>query len=185
MLTMDPQATLRLTLRSDADKPNPPTLIYRYGGGRRSMRLMEFNAEVMAISPQGKLPDNFFPRLYDQIRDGLIGWEHIDLSFDPAALEDLLELNEAFEIFFQLLAATRLSFEEKKRSPSPSESNIASSAAAAVAIPAAAAIPSTPDPRSASSVSSAADPAASSADKPDGSTSTNARCNTSTNGSGP
>lgn len=97
-ISFDPDATFRITLATDADKPDGqrPAFVFRYMTNREWSRVEELFAEADKASTTREYVD----RVNEALRIGLVGWEHmVDLDGQeiPYANEDMDRVTTAVD----------------------------------------------------------------------------------------
>ena len=114
---LDPARQYRYVLKSDAEKNPAPTFILRPLTGRMFIQLTETDAAQVA-----KESERFgLRRVFDFIRAGVVGWEHMNdaagkaMAFDPAKIEDLLTPGEANELLGELIRRTNPTSDDAKK----------------------------------------------------------------------
>ena len=136
-MAVDPQQRIRVVLASDEGKPKgeQPTFVFRHLTGREHRKIMEFEERMgKAKDGQGDVSGlDLMDASFDIIRTGLVGWEHMadadgkPVAFDPATLEDIIGLDEAYELLGKRLLGGTPSDEDLKNSGSPSPTDGAES----------------------------------------------------------
>lgn len=128
-IAIDPLQKFKAVLLSDRDKSEGerPAFIYRYATGRQWLAAREFDQQIKNAKTDNEMPFDTIAELFDKLRFKLIGWEHMNdpdtgepIKFDPAKLEDLLTMTEAFELL-GLCLQQRVSDSDKKKLESPSD----------------------------------------------------------------
>jgi len=138
-IALDPSQTFEIAVKSDEALPidERPVFVYRFAAGRELRRMREIYEKVMKAGDDTEMPFATMDELFDRLRERLIGWrnmidpatgEHID--FDPAELDRLITLPEAFELLARVCTQGP-DREEKKRLESLSECSTEKSAATA------------------------------------------------------
>jgi len=131
-IAFDPTQRLSVVLATDADKELPPTFYVR-PLTLRETRAADTIDQRMRAAAQEPGSDPYAP-LLDGIRVALVGWTQVtDLAgemilYDPAKLEDVLTIEECFELMQKIVRAGALLKDEKKSSASLPSSSTASSA---------------------------------------------------------
>jgi hypothetical protein len=133
----DPNETFTIVLKSDQNKPveQQPRFIFHYLTGRQWKECDRINEDA------GKCKTNAegYDMVISGVKLGLKGWENLTnrdgeaIQYDPANLDLVLTISEAWELLFGLLGNTRLQQEDKKKLDSQSDLHTESSAANAKA----------------------------------------------------
>lgn len=132
-IAIDPSSRLPIVLESDEGKENPPTFYVR-PLTMRETRYADTIDQRMRDALSGGDP---YAVLIDGIRTALVGWTNITgldgnaIPFDLEKIEDVLTIDECFELMRRLIRAGSLSKEDKKKSesqPSSGAINCASTA---------------------------------------------------------
>ena len=99
-LAINPLKTIRVVLKSDKGCEPEPAFYYRFMTYRELMEVNAFQENVQAADAKtlSKLIGETGKTLFDMLRHKLTGWENMGVGYDPAALEDVLTLTEAFEL---------------------------------------------------------------------------------------
>ncbi len=131
-IATDPTQRIRIILEADKDKKPQPAFIYTPLTVRQFRIVSEVNDRLAGISDLNQMMD----RITECVKIGLVDWENIQnpmdgtpVKFDVACLEDILTMPEMQEMIAQ--RTTYFSFEDKKKLPSPSDSDTEKSANAA------------------------------------------------------
>ena len=88
-LPLEPGGVCRIVLSGDRHKKDPPTFLFQYLTGRQQRRLISFYdfSDPSAVDA-----------VFDVLGEFLVGWEHLTEPFDPAALDTVINVAEAFEL---------------------------------------------------------------------------------------
>ena len=124
-LCLDPSKTYRIVLRSDEGKNPAPAFVCRYLTGREQMRM----AEMLDDAQPNESWFGCIARVFDAVRPGVVKLE----GMDGKAVEDVIGLEEAFELGYRQLAHNRLNADDAGKSGLPSPSGSAGSASPAAA----------------------------------------------------
>lgn len=128
-IAIDPLQKFKISLSSDIDKPEAerPAFIYRYATGRQWLEAKDFDRKIKEAKSDKDMPFDTISDLFDKLRFKLIGWENMNdpetgepISFNPAKLEDILTMSEAFELL-GLCLQQRVSEDDKKKLESQSD----------------------------------------------------------------
>lgn len=133
-LCTDPQKLFEVCLASDESQPEVtrPVFIFRHLTAREQAALAplaERDEEQINRMPLADL----IAELAGAVRVNLVGWRNLDRDYDPAALEDVCNTLELWELFFKCRRASHLDPAAKNASGQPSPSPAAASATAAPA----------------------------------------------------
>lgn len=140
-ILFDPEHVIRIVLNSDADKPNPPTFLYRVTSWRETLGLAQKYDNLPSVVEQSGAEAGF-ELVAELAMTGLVGWENMvdpatgqAVPFDREALLDILTMPELGELIAKVQNARRLSGEDRKKSESPSPTSGGGSAVDALATP--------------------------------------------------
>lgn len=111
----DPHSLVRITLKSDEGTDPVPVFIFRPPTMLKERSLGTLFDRIVSAGN----PESLFDVLHDELTDGLVGWENMGVEFTPEALGSVINTSEGMELAASLLAAGRLSGDEKKSSESP------------------------------------------------------------------
>src|SRR5688572_3345997 len=108
-IAIDPSSRLAVVLEADEGKENPPTFFVRPLTVRESREAdtIDERARAAAQDPAG---DPYAPLLAG-IRVALLDWSHVKardgqpIPYDPAKLEDVLDLDECIELMRKIKRA--------------------------------------------------------------------------------
>lgn len=89
-----------ITLLNDQKKEPKPVFYFRFLTGRQQRKLL---AAYDVIGRKSILEGSDLEALFNGLREFLLDWENMPLAYDPAALEDLISLTEAMELYNHLL----------------------------------------------------------------------------------
>lgn len=137
-LAIDPNETFLIRLKSDEEKKDPIGFRFRYLTAREFIRTStpgswtEQDMKDLGVVGIAK-------GLFDAIRVNYIGSDPYseDLSIQEKDLEDILTINEAWELYYSSRRQSKLSVPEKNDSASPSATSGGDSAPDAEADPSA------------------------------------------------
>jgi len=140
---LHPEDTFDIALDSDLRLPEDERPVFTF----RPLSIRQWRVCISAIERVQGLddshPENVGPAIdaiCDVLRTGLVGWrnmldhnvadgaEPLWIPYDPAKLDELLDMNEATELMQKMMSANELTVEDKKKSASPPSSARASSA---------------------------------------------------------
>jgi hypothetical protein len=135
-IAIDPQTRIPVVLDSDKDKENPPTFYVRPLTMREMRSADSIDERVQAAA---KVPgeDTYAP-LVDGIRMGLVDWAYITgldgkpIPFSLESIEDVLSIEECFELMRKIIHSASLLREDKKKSESQPLSSSDSSVSSAL-----------------------------------------------------
>ncbi len=94
-LPLEPGGVCKVVLTADRHKNNPPAFLFPYLSGRQQQKLMR-TYEFCDASVSGAPMD--VRSLFSVLSELIVGWEHIDKPFDPAELDTVINVAEAFEL---------------------------------------------------------------------------------------
>ena len=135
-IALEPGARFDRWLSTDADKTETcrPAFVFRYLSGRDWKKLADIIDEV----GQSDLGAAAYDRLLDGIRLALADWRNMadpdtgrEIPYDPADLDRILNVSDAWELAYGVLGAQRPTADDRKKSESQSPSNTAEPAKAA------------------------------------------------------
>jgi hypothetical protein len=107
---IEPGQKYSVSLMIDQAKDPKPIFYFPYLTGRQQRKLLEVYEQIGS----GQIANaDDLDRIFAELRKYLLGWDNLPISFDPAALEDLISITEAMELLNRLLLQMP-SFEEKK-----------------------------------------------------------------------
>ena len=120
-LALDPTETFDFVLDSDKGKPAAPALVFHHLTRREVRKADELYGRLKASTDEGETEG----LLDEVIRLGLVGWKNmrgrdgkdVPYSGDP---DDVLTLEEKWEVAFRYVTHGLELESKKKRSPSPS-----------------------------------------------------------------
>ena len=108
-IASDPDCQIRLTLKSDEDKPEDsrPVFIFRH----LTVRQWRKTAAIQDSLQTAESGSDAVAMILDALMPSLVNWEHLEVSgepvsYDPAKLDDLLTLGETMELLAALLEAS-------------------------------------------------------------------------------
>lgn len=135
-ICLDPKtSTYELWLDSDAEKEPRPTFVFRPESARDGHRwgvLCEMTPEELRREDGAEAAARSL--LFRLIEITLVGWRDLTtpsgetVPYDAARLDELLTLGEAKELIEKIRAHNRVTYDEKKASPSPSRGDSGSPA---------------------------------------------------------
>jgi len=125
-IALDPTARFELVLKSDQDKPDPPTFVFHHLSCSGVNALLRFRERIEGL----KDVDAVLEELLALLKGSLVGWRYMygldgkEIPYAPDLLADILAPKELMELLQRLPEAMSLDPEAKKGlgSPSPSSS---------------------------------------------------------------
>lgn len=153
-VALDPKQTFEISLRIDEELPaaERPVFVYRFAAAREARRMSALYEKVMAAEDDAEMPFETTDQVFEQLQERLVGWRNMidpatgeEIPFEPADLDRLLTLTEAFALLARVCTQGP-DAPEKKRSSSPSECSGEKSAEDAGALEAATTPPASSSP---------------------------------------
>lgn len=128
----DPEQTVEVWLKSDEAKPEAarPVFLFRFLSCRQLRRAQELRELAAQLSTDAATERQSDETVCEMIRVGLAGWRNIGRVYDPSALDEVLTVNELWELAWAWPGRVNLSEREKKASGLPSPSATGGSVAA-------------------------------------------------------
>ncbi len=119
-LATNPLKTIRVVLSDDKGLEPEPAFIYRYLTYAEWKEIDSFNESLQTKDKKkfAKIFGKAGDKIFDMLRHKLISWENMAIDYDPAKLEELLTLQEAFELL-ALKSKQLPTVKDKKKSESP------------------------------------------------------------------
>jgi hypothetical protein len=129
MIAIDPNETIRIVLQMDAANPLPPTFIYRFLTMRQQRQVDRWISDKDEDG-KPKNGDQYYADVLSAAAEGLAGWENIpgNPEFGSVPLDDLLTLEEIWELILARNEKQTLTIVDKKKSSSRAASGTAVSA---------------------------------------------------------
>ena len=136
-LALDPKQRFKLVLKSDQFTPSEkqPRFVFHFLSGRQWKEAAAID-DQLAQGGSGVVQG--LSQVCAALRIGLVDWENMidgatgqPIPYDPADLDRIINLSEAFELLYGMMDRMRLDTDDKKKFESPSPS--ATAAAAAIA----------------------------------------------------
>ena len=97
---IDPGGRYAVSLQIDKDKDPKPTFEFIFLTGRQQRQLLEIYEDI-GSDPAANVKG--LDKVFNMLRKFLTGWLNMPIDYDPAALEDLINLTEAMELINRLL----------------------------------------------------------------------------------
>lgn len=112
--SLDPNAVLKMVLACDVDKTPQPRIFAKHP---------TLNQQRKLIALLSNIDQSNMLEALDSIVDATVmlitGWENIPIEFSRDTIGDVLSLDEMVEVLNFLVASTRATPEDKKKSESP------------------------------------------------------------------
>jgi len=92
--------TTRIVLTDDVGTEPEPAFFYRFLSYSEWSEVQEYYTKIEAAEGEqlDALIGDKYQKLFDKLRYKLVGWENMGVDYDPAQLEHLLTLSEAFQL---------------------------------------------------------------------------------------
>lgn len=120
-IAIDPSSRIPVVLESDEGKENPPTFYVRPLTMRETRNADTLDQRMREANAGDGDP---YAVLVAGVRVALVGWANINgldgkpITFDLEKIEDVLTIEECFELMRKIVRAGSLSKEDKKKSES-------------------------------------------------------------------
>lgn len=101
---------IKLVLKSDKDKENPPAFLYRVATARDVMKM----AGMYDAAQDNKSGEKNIAMLIDLVKLGLTGWENMGMEFDAEQIADLLTIKEITELAEARMSGASISDTDRK-----------------------------------------------------------------------
>lgn len=109
-ISLDPNETFELTLDIDSNKSIKPVFICKYLTAREHKKALALLSEVMKKDKDIEIADGYL----DVIKMCITNWKNIAIPFSPDSFEDVLTINEIWELGSSILGRMMISQHEKK-----------------------------------------------------------------------
>lgn len=114
-LGLDPQATFELSLDTDKEKPQAtrPAFVFRFLTSRQFLKVQQLRAAAREEKDNAAC----LAKMDEALLIGLAGWKNMgDVAFSADAINDVLTIDERWELLESYLAEQRTSEVSKKAS---------------------------------------------------------------------